>query len=231
MRLFVDLDDLNLDGLANCQDLGWVVYTAPCHVCDVQQAVNAAQINERTVFGDVLDHTVNFLTFGQVADNFGTLFGTGFFKDRTTRNNDVATTTVHLQNLERLLQTHQRAGIAHGAHVNLRTGKERNRAAQINCKATFNAAKDCAINALFCGIGFFQTVPGFLTARHLARDNSFATGVFDLTKENFDFVADCNVGSFAWLGEFFKIDATFHLVAYVDDGLARFDRDDLTFDN
>ena len=57
--LFVDLDDLNLDGFADCQDLGWVVHTAPCHVGDVQQAVNAAQVNECTVFSDVLDHTVN----------------------------------------------------------------------------------------------------------------------------------------------------------------------------
>jgi len=54
----------------------------------VQQAVNAAQINERTVFGDVLDHAVNSLAFGQIADNLGTLFGTRLFKDGTARDND-----------------------------------------------------------------------------------------------------------------------------------------------
>ena len=149
VRLFVDLDDLHLDRLADCEDLGWVVHTAPCHVCDVQQTVNAAQINERTVFGDVLDHTVNLLAFGQVADNFGALFCTGLFEDRTTRYNDVATTTVHLQDLERLLETHQWASVAHWAHVNLRAWKERNSAAKVNSETAFDAAKDCAFDALF----------------------------------------------------------------------------------
>ena len=76
MGFFVDLDHLHLDRLADGKDLGWVVHTAPCHVCDVQQAVNAAKVNKCTVFGDVLDHAVNFLTFSQVADHFGALFCT-----------------------------------------------------------------------------------------------------------------------------------------------------------
>ena len=168
MRFFVDLDDLNLDRLADGQNLGRVVHTAPCHVCDVQQAVYAAKVDERTVFGDVLDHTVDSLTFCQVADDFGALFGTGLFKDRTTRHNDVATATVHFQNLERLLETHQWARVTHRAHVNLRAGQERNSAAQINSKAAFDTAKDRAFDALFVGVCFFQTIPGFLAARHLA---------------------------------------------------------------
>ena len=229
--IFVDLDHLNLDCLADGQNLGGVVHTAPCHVCDVKQAVNAAEVNKRTVFGDVLDHAVDFLALGQVANDFCTLLGTGFFEDRTTRNNDVTTATVHFQNLERLLETHQRASSAHGAHINLRARQERNSAAQINSKAAFNTTKDRTFNALFSSVGFLQTVPCFLTARHLTGDNCFAFGVFDLAKENFDFIANCNFGSFAWFGKFFKLDAAFHLVAYVDDGLARFDRDNLAFDN
>jgi hypothetical protein len=57
----VDLDDLNLQRLADRQDLGRVVDPAPGHVGDVQQAVHAAQIDEGAVFGDVLDHTVDDL--------------------------------------------------------------------------------------------------------------------------------------------------------------------------
>ena len=40
--LFVDLDDLHLDRLTDCQDFRWVVHATPRHVCDVQQAVYAA---------------------------------------------------------------------------------------------------------------------------------------------------------------------------------------------
>ena len=65
VRLLVDLDDLNLDRLADREDLGRVVHAAPCHVGHVQQAVDAAEIDERAVLGDVLDHAVDRLAFGR----------------------------------------------------------------------------------------------------------------------------------------------------------------------
>src|SRR6056297_46605 len=71
----VDLDHLNLDRLADRQDLGGVVHTAPCHVGDVQQAVDTAKVHEGPVFGDVLDDAVHGLTFVQVADDLGALLG------------------------------------------------------------------------------------------------------------------------------------------------------------
>ena len=54
--LGVELENLGHDFLASCHHFAWVTHAAPCHVGDVQQAVNAAQINECTVFCDVLDH-------------------------------------------------------------------------------------------------------------------------------------------------------------------------------
>jgi hypothetical protein len=71
----VDLDDLHLDGLADRQDLGGVVDAAPGHVGDVQQAVDTAEIDEGAVFGDVLDHAVDDVALGQLADDLGALFG------------------------------------------------------------------------------------------------------------------------------------------------------------
>jgi len=229
--VLVDLDDLNLDGFADRQDFRRVVDATPSHIGDVQQAVNAAQIHERTVFGDVLDHTVNGLAFGQVADNFGTLFCTRFFKDRTTRNNDVATATVHFQDLERLLHAHQRASITHGTHVNLATRQERHSAAQINSKAAFDTAKDRAINAGLGRIGLLKTIPCFFAASFLARDLGFAAGILNAVQIHFHSVADVDVRLLAGVREFFQIDAAFHLVADIDDGLARFDRDNPAFDN
>ena len=64
----VDLDHLNLQGLADRQDFGGVVDPAPGHVGDMQKAVDTAEIDEGAVFGDVLDHAVDDLTLWQVAD-------------------------------------------------------------------------------------------------------------------------------------------------------------------
>src|SRR3954451_9724415 len=54
----VDLDDLDLHGLADREHFGRMIDAAPRDIGDVQQTVDAAEINERTVIGDVLDHAV-----------------------------------------------------------------------------------------------------------------------------------------------------------------------------
>ena len=66
----VDANDLNLDLLADGQDFRRMVDAAPCHVGHVQQAVDAAEVNERTVVGDVLDDAVNNLAFFEVLNDF-----------------------------------------------------------------------------------------------------------------------------------------------------------------
>ena len=231
MGFLVDLDDLDLDGLADRQDLGGVVDAAPCHVGDVQQAVHTAQVDEGAVLGDVLDHAVHGLTFFEVRDDLGALFGAGLFQDGTARDNDVAPAAVHFQDLEGLLQTHQRASVTHGADVNLRTGQEGHGTAEVDSEATLDAAEDRTFDAGVVGVSFFQAIPGFFAAGHLARDDGFATGVLGGAQVNLDLVTNGDFGRFAGICEFFQINAAFHLVADVDDGLACFNCDDLAFDN
>ncbi len=98
----VDLDDLHLDGVADRQHLdGWLT-RFQLDVGDVQQAVDAAEVHERTVVGDVLDHAFADFAFLQLLDELGALFGAGFFQDGATRDDDVAAGLVHLQDRERL---------------------------------------------------------------------------------------------------------------------------------
>ena len=78
-------------------------------VGDVEQAVDAAQVDERTVIGDVLDDAVDDLALGQRQDEARTLLGAGFFEDGAARHDDVAALAVHLEDLERLRDVHQRA--------------------------------------------------------------------------------------------------------------------------
>ena len=47
-----------------------MVNPLPRDIGNVQQAVNAAKINKGTVIGDVLDDTVEHLTFFQVGHEF-----------------------------------------------------------------------------------------------------------------------------------------------------------------
>ena len=70
----VELQDLGHDFLASRHHFAWVTHAAPCHVGDVQQAVNAAQVNECTVFGDVLDDALDGRAFFQGFHQLGALF-------------------------------------------------------------------------------------------------------------------------------------------------------------
>jgi len=197
----------------------------------MQQAVDTAEIDEGAVFGDVLDHAVDDLALMEVADHLGALFGAAFFKDGAARHHDVAAATVHLEDLERLLQPHQRAGVTHRADIDLAAGQEGHRTAKIDGKAALDAAEDGAIDALFLGIGFFKPVPGGLAAGLLAADRGFAAGVLDPVEIDLDDIADGDLGVLAGACEFLQIDPAFHLVADIDDGLARLDGDDPALDD
>ena len=171
----VEADNLDFDGLTDGQRFGRVVDAFPSNVGHVQQAVNAAQVDECAVVGDVFDNAVQNLTFGQVFNQFGTLFDAGFFQNGAAGNNDIAAGAVHFQNLERLRSAHQRSDIADGANVNLRTRQERDSARQIDRKAAFDATEDNAGNAFAVGLGFFQFVPSFFAAGFFAPVTSATT--------------------------------------------------------
>src|SRR5207302_6609103 len=92
--LVVDLDDLDLHGLADGEHLGRVIDPAPGDIGDVQQAVDAAEVDERTVIGDILDHAVDDLAFFEILHQFLALFGAGLFQHGAARHHDVAATAI-----------------------------------------------------------------------------------------------------------------------------------------
>ena len=59
-----------------------MVDAAPCHVGHMQKTINAAEVNERTVIGDVLDDAFNDLTLFEVLDDLGALFSTALLQER-----------------------------------------------------------------------------------------------------------------------------------------------------
>ena len=81
LGLAIEADHLNIDGLADAQDLGRVIDPAPGDVGDVEKAVEPAEIDERTVVGDVLDHAGKNLSFGKCGEQLVPLFRTALFED------------------------------------------------------------------------------------------------------------------------------------------------------
>src|SRR5690606_22743556 len=83
VALAVVLEDLDLNLVAHIDDFARVLDALPGHVGDVQQAVYAAQINECTVVGEVLDHTLDGHAFLQLRQQFVTLFAADSFQNGT----------------------------------------------------------------------------------------------------------------------------------------------------
>ncbi len=119
--LVVDLDDLDLHLLADVEHLGRMIDAPPGDVGDMQQAVDAAEIDEGAVIGDVLDHPVDDLAFLEVLHQFLALLGAGLFQHGAARHHDVAAAAIHLQDLERLRDVHQRGDVADRPDVDLAT--------------------------------------------------------------------------------------------------------------
>jgi hypothetical protein len=194
-----------------------VVDAPPGDVGDVQQAIDAAEVHERTVIGDVLDHAFQHLAFFEALDQIGALLGAGLFEYRAARNNDVAAALIHFQNLEGLRAFHQRADIAHRADIHLAAWQEGDGAVQIDGVATFHLIEDAAFDLLIGFKGLFEADPGMLAACLLARQHGLAKRIFNALKIDFNGLANLELAIGGHGTEFAHRDAPFGFQADIDD--------------
>ena len=148
LGLVVDLDDLDRDRLADIEHLGRVVDAAPGDVGDMQQAVDAAEIHEGAVVGDVLDHAFDDLPSSRFCTSSWRSSARRLFQHGAARHHDIAAAAIHFQDLERLRLVHQRADIADRAHVDLAARQEGHGAVEIDGEAALDPAEDHAVNLL-----------------------------------------------------------------------------------
>ena len=94
----IDIQNHHFDLLIDLNHLSRMVDSSPAHVCDVQQTVDAAEVNKRTEIGDVLDGTQAGIADGEVFEKLFLFFLASFFDQAATRHNDVLASFVDLQN-------------------------------------------------------------------------------------------------------------------------------------
>ena len=197
----------------------------------MQQAVDAAEVHEGAVVGDVLHHAVEDHAFLQALDQLAALLGAGLLQHGTAADHDVAAGAVHLEDLEGLRAAHQRADVAHRADIDLGAGQEGHGAAEVDGEAALDAAEDHAVDALLRREGLLQVGPGFLAARLLARQHDGAVTVLVALDEELDHVAGLDFRLLPRRGEFLEGDAPLALQADIDDGEVVIDADDAAGDD
>ena len=148
MRLVIDLDDLHLDGLADVQHFARMIDAAPGDVGDMQQAVDAAEIDERAVIGDVLDDAFDRHAFFEVGHDFVALFGAALLEHGAARHDDIAAAAIHFQDLEGLGHAEQRGDVADRTDIDLRARQEGHGAVEIDGEAALDLVEDDAVDLL-----------------------------------------------------------------------------------
>src|SRR5262249_15899950 len=186
------------------------------NIRDVQQAIDAAEIDERAVIGDVLDHPIEDLALGQIAHQAGAILGPGLLHDGAARHDDVAAAAVHLEDGELLGLAHQGADVAHRTDIDLAARQEGHGATEVDRETALHAAEDRAHDALAVGEGLLEQGPGFFSAGLVARQDGFAILVLHTVDEDVDHVAFLDLGCGAAIGELAQGNAALRLQPNID---------------
>src|SRR5699024_1196711 len=152
--LAIELEHLDLDFLAHADHFARILDALPGHVGNVQQAIDAAEIDERTVVHQILDDALEDNAFLQRIQQLLALFTVLFLEHVTARDDDVVAAAIKLDDAEFERLAFQVSGIAHRADVDQRAWQERADAAHVDGVATLDLAADLANDGFAVFIGF-----------------------------------------------------------------------------
>ncbi len=231
VALAVELQHANFQLVADVDDFARVTHALPRHVGDVQQAVDAAEVDERAVVGEVLDHALDDRAFLQAVEQLFALGAELALDDRTTRDDHVVALAVELDDLELEFLALEVGRVAHRAHVDQRAGQERADVTDVDGEAALDLAGDAAGDGGIGGLGFFQFVPDERALGLLAREHGLAEAVLDRVERDLDVVADVDLELAALVLELLDRDDAFGLQAGVDDDHVAADLDHGTGDD
>ena len=227
LLLVVEVENNDVELLVKLHNFLGVVYAAPGEVGDVDKTIYAAQIDEHTVGGDVLDGSLENLTFFEFGDNLALLLLEFGLDESLVGNDNVLEFGVDFDNLEFHGLANEDIIVTDGLDVDLRTGQEGLDAEDVDDHAAFGAALDVTLDDFVVFEGLVDAFPGAGSARLAVRQDKLALLVFLIFDEHFHNVAHLDVGIVA---EFVHGDDTVGLVADVNHSLTFVQGDDGTFD-
>src|SRR4029079_11120200 len=138
---------------------GGMIDAPPGDVGDVQQPVDAAQVDERAVVRDVLHDAVDNLTFFEILNQLLALLRTGFFENGAAGHHDIAAAAIHLQDLKLLRRIHQRSHVADWTNIDLRPRQERHGTVEIYGESALDLIEYDALDLLAAVECLLQLAP------------------------------------------------------------------------
>ena len=192
----VDVQDHHVDILVQRNHLGRMIDTFPAHVGNVQQTVDAAQIDKGPKLGDVLDHALAGFAIDQFLKQPLAILLALLLDQRTTADHDIPSRFVDLQNFALDETADVIANVRRATDVDL-AGRQENIDADIDQQTAFDFARNRAGDHLALLHGIHDIVPldqllGFATAQtdHAVRVVGQAQFILHLFDQDFDRVAN-----------------------------------------
>src|SRR5262245_26382772 len=154
----VELQDHHPDLVAHVEHLRGVTDAAPGHVGDVEQAVDAAEVDEGAVVSEVLHHALQDCTLAQVLEGLLLQLLTLLLEEHAPGQDDVPALLVELDDLELEFLRDVLVEVPDGADVHLAARKERLHA-DVDAEAALDPAHDDALDDLVPLAGGGDLVP------------------------------------------------------------------------
>ena len=227
----VELENLGGDFLTNLNDFARVADAAPGEVGDVEQAVNAAQINERTVVGDVLDDALDDGAFLERLEELGAFFAHVGFDDGAAGDDNVVALTIKLNDLEFEGLAFVRRRVLDRTGVDERTREEGANAVGHDGETALDLARDRTGDELARFESLFEVHPGGEALGLVAGKDRVAVAVFNGLDGNRDEVARLDGDFTLVILELFDGHVGFALQTGVHDDEVVVDADDFSGDD
>ena len=186
---------------------------SPGHVGDVQQAVDAAEIDEGAVIGEVLDRAVENRALFEVLEGRRAPGVLLLFEDLLAGDDDVAALLVELDDADIDGLADVGVEIAHGTDFQLRAGQER-LDADVDGDATLDAADHGAGDGHLLGVGLLDGIPNAVALRLLIAQQVAALDLLALHYD-LDEVAGMELGLAGVVHHLLERDEAFAFEAHI----------------
>ena len=233
LAVAVDVEHLDLDLLTDLEELGRVVDVAPGQLGDVDQAVDAVEVDERAEIDDVRHDTRDGLARGEIVEDALANLTALLLKHGAARQHDVVARAVELDHLAAQLLTAELLEILHAADIDQR-GRQEAADAEVDDQAALDDLDDRAVDGLAGLGGSLNALPRLLEAGALLRQDQAAVLILLLHDQSvdlfahLDLVTGVNGAADAQLGDG---NDTLALVADVDQDLVLVDAHNLAGDD
>src|SRR6185295_9033001 len=213
LLLGIEGEDLHLHLLADGDELRGVADAPPGHVGDVEQPVDAAQVDEGAEVRDVLHHALANLILRQLLDDLALLLGAVLLEHGAAADHDVPAALVQLDDLEFHALADQGVDVLHLPQRDLRAREERLDAVEIHDHAALDLPNQLPFDQLPLVRGRLHAVPDLHEIGTLLGEDDQTVLVLRLFEEDLDLVPDLHAFQ---VRELFDGDHAFRLEADID---------------